>query len=92
MVDIRVSPEQLRGTASSLETHKAQCDEALGAMIRAVNDLAGEWSGFAQVDYANLFNEQVPQIRNTLQELLENLIQSMRHIANTFETVDREVI
>jgi len=57
-----------------------------------VNDLSGEWTGLAQVDYANLFNEQVPQIQNQLRDILENLIRELRHIADVFEETDRGVI
>ncbi|RLC75195.1 MAG: hypothetical protein DRJ03_19425 [Chloroflexi bacterium] len=92
MVDIRVSPERLRSVAGSLETHKGQTDETLNTMIRMVNDLSGEWTGLAQVDYANLFNEQVPQIQNQLRDILENLIRELRHIADVFEETDRGVI
>jgi len=92
MVEIRVSPERLRSVASTLETHKGQADETLSTMIRTVNDLSGEWTGMAQVDYANLFNEQVPQMQNNLREILENLVSELRRIADTFEEVDRGVI
>ena len=92
MAEIRVSPDRLRSSASSLETNKTQADETLAAMIRTVNDLAGEWTGMAQVDYANLFNEHVPQMQNQLREILENLISELRRIADVFEQTDRDVI
>jgi len=92
MVDIRVSPERLRSSASTLETNKGQVEETLSTMIRTVNDLAGEWTGLAQVDYANLFNEQVPQIQNQLRDILERLISELRRIADVFEETDRGVI
>jgi WXG100 family type VII secretion target len=92
MVDIRVSPERLRSVASTLETYKGQADETLSTMIRTVNDLGGEWTGLAQVDYANLFNEQVPQIQNQLRDILEHLISELRRIADVFEETDRGVI
>jgi len=92
MVDIRVSPERLRSAASTLESHKGQADETLSTMIRLVNDLSGEWTGLAQVDYANLFNDQVPQMQNQLRDILENLIRELRRIADVFEETDRGVI
>lgn len=92
MVEIRVSPERLRSAASTLETYKGQTDETLSTMIRTVNDLSGEWAGMAQVDYANLFNERVPQMQTQLRDLLDNLIRELRRIADTFEEVDRGVI
>jgi WXG100 family type VII secretion target len=92
MAEIRVSPDRLRSSASTLETHKAQADDTLSTMIRTVNDLAGEWTGMAQVDYANLFNENVPQMQTQLRDILENLISELRRIADVFEQTDRDVI
>jgi Uncharacterized protein conserved in bacteria len=92
MVEIRVSPERLRSVASQLDHNRQEADQLLATMIQTVNNLGGEWSGLAQVDYANLFNERVPTMRTNLNEVLENLIQALRHIADEFERVDQQVI
>ncbi len=92
MVEIRVSPERLRSVASQLDRNRQEADQILATMIQTVNNLGGEWSGLAQVDYANLFNERVPTMRTNLNEVLENLIQALRHIADEFERVDQQVI
>lgn len=92
MVEIRVSPERLRSVASQLDRNRQEADQILATMIQTVNNLGGEWSGLAQVDYANLFNERVPAMRTNLNEVLENLIQALRHIADEFERVDQQVI
>jgi WXG100 family type VII secretion target len=92
MVDIRVSPERLRSAASTLDGYKAQTDDLLSSMIRTVNDLSGEWTGMAQVDYANLFNDQVPKMQVNLRDILDNLIRELRRIADVFEQTDQNVI
>lgn len=92
MVEIRVSPERLRSVASQLDQNRQEADQVLATMIQTVNNLSGEWSGLAQVDYANLFNERVPTMRTNLAEMLENLIQALRRIADEFERVDQQVI
>lgn len=92
MVEIRVSPERLRSVAGQLDQNRQEADQILATMIQTVNNLGGEWSGLAQVDYANLFNERVPTMRTNLNEVLENLIQALRHIADEFERVDQQVI
>lgn len=92
MVEIRVSPERLRNVAGQLDQKRQEADQVLATMIQMVNNLGSEWSGLAQVDYANLFNERVPQMRTNLSEVLENLIQSLRRIADEFERVDQQVI
>lgn len=92
MVEIRVSPERLRSVASQLDQKRQEADQILATMIQTVNNLGGEWTGLAQVDYANIFNERVPAMRTNLNEVLENLIQALRHIADEFERVDQQVI
>lgn len=92
MADIRVSPERLRSVASTLEGNRQEVDGLLSNMINTVNNLQGEWTGMAQIDYANLFNEQVPTMRTNLAEILENLNQALRRIADEFERVDQQVI
>ena len=92
MVDIRVSPDRLRSVASTLDNNRQEVDSILNNMINTVNSLQGEWSGLAQVDYANLFNQQVPTMRTNLTELLQNLVQDLRRIADVFEQTDQTVI
>lgn len=92
MVEIRVSPERLRSVAGQLDSNRQEIDGVLQRMISMINDLQGEWTGLAQVDYANQFNERVPRTRTQLNEILENLAQEMRRIANTFEETDQNVI
>lgn len=92
MVDIRVSPEQLRTTASTLETQKGEADGMLSKVLQTVNDLSGDWSGLAQVDYANRVNDEVPRMQASLNELLDELIRELRRIADVFEETDRAVV
>ncbi len=92
MVDIRVSPERLRNVASTLDSNRQEVDSMLQNMINTINNLQGEWTGLAQVDYANMFNDQVPTMKTNLAELLENLTQALRRIADEFERVDQQVI
>ena len=64
----------------------------LDNMINTVGNLQGEWTGMAQIDYSNMFDQQVPSMRTNLAELLENLIQAMRRAADVFERADQEAV
>jgi len=92
MVDIRVSPERLRSVASQLDGNRQEIDSMLNNMINTVGNLQGEWTGMAQIDYSNMFDQQVPSMRTNLAELLENLIQAMRRAADVFERADQEAV
>ena len=92
MVDIRVSPERLRQTASTLDGQREQIEGALAGAISSVQALEGEWTGMAQVDYAQIFNSEVPPIRARMVEILDGLANAMRRIATAFEETDQQVV
>ncbi len=92
MADIRVSPERLRSVAGQLDGNRQEIDSMLNNMINTVGNLQGEWTGMAQIDYSNMFDQQVPSMRTNLAELLENLIQAMRRAADVFERADQEAV
>ena len=92
MVEIRVSPERLRSAASDLARQQAEVDGLFTSMRSMVEGLSGEWAGMAQIDYTQLFNDQVPKMQTQINELLENLMQAMRKIADDFEQTDINTI
>lgn len=92
MVDIRVSPERLRSVAGQLDSQRGDIDTQLNNMKNTVNNLSGEWTGMAQVDYTQIFNDEVPQMQMRLNEILERLTSELRRIAQTFEDTDANVI
>jgi len=92
MVEIRISPDRLESVAASLNTDKEQALTQLTSMISTVQNLQGEWTGLAQVDYARLFEEQVPQMKTQLEETLTLLINDLKRIAQVFRETDEGVI
>jgi WXG100 family type VII secretion target len=92
MTQIRVSPEQLRGVASQLDGCRQEVDGVLSNAINAVHALQGEWLGMAQVDYAQIFDSEMPVMRARVLEIMESLASELRRIAQTFEEVDQQVI
>lgn len=89
MVEIRVSPERLRSAASDLARQQADVDSLFTSMRSMVEGLSGEWAGMAQIDYTQTFNDQVPKMQSQVNEILENLMQALRRIADEFETTDQ---
>jgi WXG100 family type VII secretion target len=92
MVDIRVSPERLRETASTLDAQREEIIGALTHTVSTVQSLQGDWTGLAQVDYTQIFENEVPPMRDRVAEILENLANQMRRIAQVFEETDQSVI
>jgi WXG100 family type VII secretion target len=92
MVDIRVSPERLRQVAATLDGQREQVEGALTSAISSVQALEGEWTGMAQVDYAQIFNSEVPPMRTRMVEILDGLSNAMRRIATAFEETDQQVV
>ena len=92
MVDIRVSPERLREAARTLDTQREEIIGMLGQTVATVQSLQGDWTGMAQMDYTQIFENEVPPMRDRVAEILENLAHQMRHIAQVFEETDQGVI
>jgi WXG100 family type VII secretion target len=92
MVDIRVSPDRLRQVAATLEGQRDQVEAALSGAISAVQALEGEWTGMAQVDYAQIFNSEMPPMRSRVVEIMDGLANAMRRIAQVFEETDQQVV
>ena len=92
MVEIRVSPERLRSVGGQLDSQRTEIDTVINTMKTMINNLSGEWTGMAQVDYAQIFNDEVPQMQTRINEILERLANDLRRIAQTFEDTDINVI
>jgi len=92
MAEIRVSPERLRSEATTLDNQRGEVDNTLNAMVNSINSLQGEWTGMAQIDYTQMFNDEVPQMRTRINEILERLSSELRRIAQVFEETDAGVI
>jgi WXG100 family type VII secretion target len=92
MVEIRVSPERLRSVASQLDNQRTEIDSTLTRMKGMIDNLSGEWSGLAQLDYAQMFDSEVPRMQTQINEILENLTQALRKVATDFERTDQDTI
>ena len=92
MVNIRVSPEQLRSVATSLDGQYQEIANVLRNIVATVDGLQSEWTGLAQVDYAQTFHDQVPPMQTRLAETMEHLINDLRHIADEFERADQTAV
>jgi WXG100 family type VII secretion target len=92
MVDIRVSPDRLREVAGSLDAQREEILGALSNTMTTVQGLQGEWQGMAQVDYAQIFDTEVPPMRDRVGQILESLSNEMRRIAQVFEETDQQVV
>jgi WXG100 family type VII secretion target len=92
MPEIRISPEQLRGVATQLDSHRQEADGLLASATTIVHNLQGEWRGMAQIDYTQIFDDEVPVMRARVAEILNGLANELRRIAQTFEEVDQQVV
>ncbi len=92
MAEIRVSPDQLRSIASQLDNHRQEVDGSLNNAIGIVHGLQGEWLGMAQVDFNQIFDQEVPVMRARIGEIMESLAMELRRIAQVFEETDQQVV
>ena len=92
MANIRISPDRLRDVAGQLDGQRGELESLLSQMKSLVDGLTGEWEGMAQSKYLDIFNTEVPKVQQTMSQVLEELTQEMRRIAQVFEETDASVI
>lgn len=92
MAEIRVPVERLREVAGTLQNQQQEVLGFLQRTIMLVDDLYSDWTGLAQVDYAQRFNDEVPPMRGRIEEILQNLSEALRKVANDFEETDRNAV
>ncbi len=92
MAEIRVSPEQLRSVAAQLDSYQQEVDGLLNNATGAIHNLQGEWLGMAQIDYTQVFDNEVPVMRARFVEILAGLSNELRRIAQVFEETDQQVV
>lgn len=86
---IRVSPDQLRDIASQLDGHRNEIEGLLETVISKVHGLQGEWTGLAEKDYMQVFDNEVPPMKPKIAQILEDMTQRLRRAADVLEQADQ---
>jgi len=87
MVQIRISPEQVRDVASAIKQDRENCQEIFSHIQSIINDLMVEWEGQSEDRFRGEFEHWQSQTTPFL-EMLESLASQLEDIATRFENAD----
>lgn len=91
MSQIRITPEELRESATFL----GQKEEAIGTEVQAlkqrINDTAANWEGAAQNSFVQSFENLLPMLEQQLPEVIEGIMSMLNGAANTLEEADQQI-
>jgi WXG100 family type VII secretion target len=89
---IRITPEELRTTASNMTNHANDVLQIIASMEQEVVNLDANWDGASQNAYIPLFQEMSKAIHDQIdQVIIQGLSPSLSAIANTLEQTDEEL-
>ena len=89
-MNIKVTPQELRGTASRLNGGSNQINGILGQLQREVHGMADMWTGVAHDQYKQYY-EQWDKAAKQLNEALHNLSELTTKAADAFEQADQSI-
>lgn len=85
---IRVTPEELKASATRVEEFSGQIKNQTQQMMDIVSTLTGRiWSGEAEMEYINKFNGLNDDIAR-LRELIAKHVEHLYTIANEYQTAE----
>ena len=85
---LRVSPEQLRATASDFSTKGTEVKNILGEMTQLVTNLGTVWEGEASQAYIRQFNELNNDMEK-MNRMIQEHCSDLNEMAMQYETADK---
>ena len=92
MGQIRITPEELRGGASQINSLAATVTDNLNELQRIVNSITDNWEGAAQSTYAQNYQQLHAEFMKTFPPTIEGLATQMTEVANTLEETDNSIV
>jgi WXG100 family type VII secretion target len=87
---IRITPEQLRGSASQCSSYGGECEELINKTQKLIDSLRDQWEGQASEKYAQQFADLRPAF-DRMRTLYEELSQQLNGTAQAMENLDQEI-
>ncbi len=91
MASIKITPEELREAATTLEGKRDEIIAAVGVIESKVTQTTSEWSGAAQSSFVASFEEMLPTLKDTFPEVISGIAAQLKGAADALESADQEV-
>lgn len=91
MASIRMTPQELRDSATFLGGKRDEIVTAVGLIKSRVDTTAGEWEGAAQSSFIEAFNDMLPMLTQSFPETIQGIESMLKGAADALEQADAEV-
>ncbi len=88
MMNIKVTPEELRSTANYLASTREEILTLVNNMDSEINKVAAEWSGMSSSRYMDDYNALLPKLKDDFPQVIEALYSRLNYAADTIEQAD----
>jgi len=89
MARIKVTPEQVRQTASQFAQSASQSQEMVSRLTNAINSMQPEWEGMVSQRFYSDFQQWSTQMKQ-FTELLNSINTQLNQIADRFAAADQQ--
>lgn len=91
MASIKMTPEELRESASFLGGKREEIVNAVGMIKSRVDSTTAGWEGSAQSSFIETFNEMLPMLTQSFPETIEGIENMLTGAADALEQADEEI-
>ena len=90
MASIRMTPQELRDSASFLSGKRDEIVSAVNEIKSRVDSTTAEWEGAAQSSFIESFNEMLPMLTESFPETIQGIDSMLTGAADALEQADSE--
>lgn len=90
MAMIKLTPDDLRGSAEKYTAGSEQIDEILSTLKTEQGVISDNWEGSAFKSFEEQFNELTPKIQE-FSELLQSINEQLNKVAEIIEQTDADI-
>ena len=90
MMNIKVTPEELRALAQTLTSTREELLNLINNMDSQIQNVSAEWSGMSSSMYMQNYNELLPKLKDEFPQVIEALSTRLNYVADTIEQADAD--
>lgn len=90
MAQIKLTPEELRQSATKYTEGSQTIDDVLNTLTHEQDNIASNWDGQAFDKFEQQFDELKPKIQE-FSQLLDDINQQLVSVADTLEQTDQDI-
>ncbi len=90
MINIKVTPEELRATANYLASAREELLNLVNNMDSQIRQVTEGWEGISSSQYVHNYDELLPKLKDEFPQVIEALSTRLNYVADTIEQADAD--